>query len=102
MSLRNSGCDTRLANGGDAATVATGDGGDGCSKANVHSVSEWSGSRQTFHGLLDPDRMAITVAACRLTFNSCQGCGTANTACCWPNHLLYSSQLGCCGTGLPG
>ena len=84
------GRDTRLVDRGDAAAVAT----DGCSEANAHSVSKWSGSQQSLHGLLDPGWMASTVVPCRLAFNSCQGCRTSNAACCWWNHLSYSSQPG--------
>lgn len=59
--------DARLvAWGGVEGTPA--EGCNGYSEARAHWASEWSGSRQSLHDLLVPDRRDMTVAVCRLAF----------------------------------
>ena len=61
----------------------------GWRNARAHWASKWSGSRQRLHVLFAPTRRDITVEACRLVFNSFNGCRTAKAACCWRNHFVF-------------
>ena len=67
-----SGLDTRLKTWG-VVDETPAEGCHGYSDASAHWASMWSGSRQSLHDLFVPDRRDMTVAACRLAFNSCQG-----------------------------